>query len=191
LKNKIIENQINKNKKSFNLFTNSSIVKSEDVDLIFSWFDKKPIKFNLLLDSKIDGDLNLTFREKCFNKSPTMVFVKTTDNLRFGGFTSVTWPEKNYNTDEKSFLFSLDKKKKYKIKESEKEDAIYYYLNSSFCFGGGWDLYINDKCTLKEDNLVGNGSYDLPSEYELNNGKKKFKVSNYEVCYVEFWNKFL
>ena len=187
LENKIIEkNEINKNKNSFDLFKNSSIVKSEDTDLILSWFDKKPSNFNLLLDSKIDGDSNSTFKEKCFNKSPTMVFVKTTDNLRFGGFTSVTWPEKNYKKDANSFLFSLDKKKKYKIKENQKENAIYYCQNISFCFGSGCDLYINDKCTLKDDNQVGDGSYDLPSECELNNGKKMFKVLNYEVYCVEF-----
>lgn len=186
LENKIIENKTSQNKNSIDLFKNSSIVKSEDVDLILSWFDKKPIKFNLLLDSKIDGDSNLTFKEKCFNKSPTMVFIKTTDNLRFGGFTSVTWPENDNKKDEKSFLFSLDKKKKYKIKESQNEDAIYYYQNICFCFGGGCDLYIIDKCTLEDDNLVGDGSYDLPSKYELNNGKKNFKVLNYEVYCVEF-----
>ena len=36
LENKIIENEINKNKNSFDLFKNSSIVKSEDADLILS-----------------------------------------------------------------------------------------------------------------------------------------------------------
>ena len=186
LENKINENKIRQNNNSFDLFKNSSIVKSEDIEVILSWFDKKPNKFNLLLDSKKDGDLNITFKEKCFNKSPTMVFVKTTDNLRFGGFTSVTWPEDGNKKDEESFLFSLDKKKKYKIKENQKENAIYYYQNSCFCFGSGCDLYINNKCTIANDNQVGNGSYDLPSECELNNGKKKFKVLNYEVYYVEF-----
>ena len=40
-----------------------------------------------------------------------MVFIKTTENLRFGGYTSVSWPDEDYGTDDKSFLFSLDKKK--------------------------------------------------------------------------------
>jgi len=186
LESKINENKKNQNKNSFELFKNSNIVKSEDVDLILSWFDKKPNKFNLLLDSKLDGDSNSTFKEKCFNKSPTIIFVKTTDNLRFGGFTCVTWPEKQYKKDDKSFLFSLDKKRKYKIKENEKEKAIFYFQNTCFCFGSGCDLYIRDKCTSKDDNKVGNGSYDLPNECELNNGKKKFKVLNYEVYCLEF-----
>jgi hypothetical protein len=151
-----------------------------------SWFDKKPIKFNLLLDSKIHGDSNLTFKEKCFNKSPTMIFVKTTDNFRFGGYTSVTWPLHDKKKDEKSFLFSIDKKRKYKIKESEKEYAIYFYQDLSFSFGSGCDLYIYDQCTLKDNNEVGNSTYDLPSKYELNDGKRNFKVLSYEVYCVEF-----
>ena len=148
----ILQNQINdlkKNKESITndisqnkIFQNSSIIKAEEVDLILSWLEKKPKNISLLLDSKIDGDLNSTFYEKCKNKSPTMVFVKTTDNLRFGGYTSVIWPEEGYNKDSKSFLFSLDKKQKYKIKQNEK--AIYYCKDSCFCFGSRCDLYIDN-----------------------------------------------
>ena len=79
------------------MFKNSQIIKTKEIDLIMSWFEeKKPNKFNLLLDSRIDGDKNNTFFEKCLNKSPTMIFVKTTDNLRFGGFTNALWPNNNF-----------------------------------------------------------------------------------------------
>ena len=187
-----LQNQINELKKdkdkntpidSNQMFKNSNIVKPGEIDLILSWFDKKPKKFNLLLDSKIDGDLNWTFYEKCKNKYPTMVFVKTTENLRFGGFTNVSWPEFSYKWDDNSFLFSLDKRKKYNIKEKNK--AIYYSNNTCFCFGSGCDLYISNQCT-SNTNSVGNGSYDIPFEYELNNGKKSFFVSNYEVYHIEY-----
>ena len=166
------------------MFKNSNIIKSEEINLILSWLDKKPKKVNLLLDSNIDGDLNSTFYEKFKNKNPTMIFVKTTENLRFWGYTSVNWPEKDFNKDDKSFLFSLDKKKKYRIEEKEK--AIYYSNNTCFCFGNGCDLYITDKCISKYDNQVGNRSYDLPSKYELNKGKKNFKVSRYEVYHLQY-----
>ena len=188
----ILQNQINdlkKNKESITndisqnkIFQNSSIIKADEVDLILSWLEKKPKNISLLLDSKIDGDLNSTFYEKCKNKSPTMVFVKTTENLRFGGFTSVSWPKSGFIWDDSSFLFSLDKRKKYIIKQKDK--AI-YYSGYSFCFGSKCDLYIRDQCT-KGANIVGNGSYDVPSECELNNGKKNFFVSNYEVYHIEY-----
>ena len=111
-----------------------------------------------------------------------MVFVKTTENLRFGGFTSVSWPKSGFIWDDSSFLFSLDKRKKYNIKQKNK--AI-HYSKYDFCFGSGCDLYISDHCT-KIENYVGNGSYDVPSEYELNNGKRNFFVSNYEVYHIEY-----
>ena len=33
------------------MFENSNIIQSDEIDLILSWFEKKPISFNLLLDS--------------------------------------------------------------------------------------------------------------------------------------------
>ena len=39
-----------------NTFKNSNIIQPNEIDLILSWFDKKPISFNLLWDSNNDGD---------------------------------------------------------------------------------------------------------------------------------------
>ena len=50
-----------------------------------SWLEKKPKKFNLLMDTRIDGDSNSTFYEKCGKKCPIMIFITTTDEYRFGG----------------------------------------------------------------------------------------------------------
>ena len=78
--------------KRMNMFKNSNIVQSDEIDLILSWFEKKPISFNLLLDSNKDGDIMNQFFNKCGNKSPTMIFNKTTENLRFG-YTNEIWPK--------------------------------------------------------------------------------------------------
>ena len=77
-----------------NMLKNSNIVQSDEIDLILSWFEKKPISFNLLLDSNIDGDSMNAFYNKCENKYPTIIFIKTTENLRIGGYTNVIWPKK-------------------------------------------------------------------------------------------------
>ena len=37
--------------------------------------DKKPKKYKLLLDSKVDDDSTSTFYKKCSCKCPTIVFV--------------------------------------------------------------------------------------------------------------------
>ena len=60
-----------------------------------------------------------------------------------------------------------------------------YYSDCCFCFGSDCDLYITNKCTIN-NNYVGNGSYDVPEKYELNNGKETFRVSSYEVYLIEF-----
>ena len=179
-----IEKILNEYMKPSEFFKNSKIIKKDEVNLILSWLDKKPTQIDLLLNSKKDGDSISTFYEKCFNKCPTMIFVKTTEFLRFGGYASVTWPERHSKRDDGCFLFSLDKKKKYKINENQKENAIYFCKNISFCFGSSCDLYICDKCTSNTGNQVGNGSFDMSNSYELNNGKKEFKVKSYEVYHI-------
>ena len=59
-------------------FHKSNIIQINDENVILSWFEKRPKKFNLLLDSKIDGDSTSTFYQKCENKKPTILFFKTT-----------------------------------------------------------------------------------------------------------------
>ena len=101
------------------------------------------------------------------------------------------WPEKKdvYSRDPHSFLFSLDKKKKYMIKEPDK--AIHFSNNSLkedyFNFGSGQDLYIYDHFTKNSKNGINKGSYDLQSNYELNGGKKdKFIVISLEIYQIEY-----
>ena len=60
--------------KNNRLFPESNIIKPEDENIILSWFDKKPLKFNLLLDTKKDGDSISTFYQKCENKAPNTLF---------------------------------------------------------------------------------------------------------------------
>ena len=165
------------------MFTKSNIIKKEEQDLILSWIEKKPKKFELLLDSQVDGDSTSTFYSKYSKKCPIIVFVKTTIVYCFEGYTSQFWPSKcNYNKDEKSFIFSLDFKSKYKCIDYNK--AIWYY-NSYFSFGN--NLYIYDNCTKsKKNHLNGPSSYEIQKNYELNGGEDYFTVKNYEVFEVEY-----
>ena len=164
----------------------SSVINKEEIDLFMNWLDQKPKKIKLLLDSKIDGNLTQTFYNKCGGKFPTVVFVKTTKGKRFGGYCSIGWENKKgeYMKDINSFIFSLDKKKKYKIKNPDK--AI--QTNSSyFAFGSGTsDFYIYDKCTSNTENYNENtGTYETTETYELN-GENNFTVSSYEVYQIEY-----
>ena len=163
----------------------SSVINKEEIDLFMNWLDQKPKKMKLLLDSKIDGDLTQTFYNKCGGKFPTVVFVKTTKGKRFGGYCSIGWKNKKGGAlkDTNSFIFSLDKKKKYKIKNPDKAIQT---SSDYFAFGGGSDFYINDKCTSYIYNYNNNtGTYETTEQYELN-GEKNFTVSSYEVYQIEY-----
>ena len=164
----------------------SSVINKDEIDLFMNWLDQKPKKMKLLLDSKIDGDLTQTFYNKCGGKFPTVVFVKTTKGKRFGGYCSIGWKDKNGGAlkDINSFIFSLYKKKKYKIKKPE--NAIQTSLDY-FAFGYSIsDFYIQDKCTSCTNNYNNNtGKYETTETYELN-GEQNFKVSSYEVYQIEY-----
>ena len=190
----ILENKVNelikekeekKKKELYGQISKSSVINKDEIDLFMNWFDKKPTKIKLLLDSKIDGDSTQTFYNKCSNKFPTVVFVKTTKGRRFGGYCSIGWENTNgsFKKDINNFIFSLDKKKKYKIKIPEygiQTSSIY------FAFGGGSDFYIYNNCTSNNSSYNCNGgTYETTEKYELN-GEYNFTVSSYEVYQIEY-----
>ena len=111
-----------------------------------TWFEERPKKFNKIFDSKINGDSFSQWYNSCANVNPTITFIKTKENYRFGAFTSIYWPKENniYSNDEKSFLFSLDKKKNIRLRIHIKhyiirkdnilimgQDRIYTYMMDS------------------------------------------------------------
>ena len=172
--------------KQYGDIAKSQILNKNEMELFLSWLDNKPKKIKLLLDSRIDGDLTSTFYDKCSGKCPTVVFVKTAKGSRFGGYSSIPWQniKGRYIEDQKSFIFSLDKQKKYIIKEPKK--AIQTDSNF-FAFGCGTsDFYICDNCTSRNKNYNQNiGTYNTTEEHELNGGENNFTVSSYEVYQIE------
>ena len=191
----ILENKVNelikekeekkKKKELYGQISKSSVINKDEIDLFMNWFDKKPTKIKLLLDSKIDGDSTQTFYNKCSNKFPTVVFVKTTKGRRFGGYCSIGWENtnSNYKKDINNFIFSLDKKKKYKIKKPEY--GILTYSNY-FAFGSGYDFCIRNNCTSNNENYNDDrGTYETTEKNELN-GENNFTVSSYEVYQIEY-----
>ena len=164
----------------------SNIIKKNEVDLILNWFDKKnPKKIKLLLDSKIDGDLIEKFLNKCTGKYPSIVFVKTTKGKRFGGYSSIPWRNTSgsYEKDKNNFIFSLDKKKKYKIKEHKKAIITNTHY---FAFADGDGFRIGQNSTSNNISYSqSNGVYETNETYELN-GELNFTVSSYEVYQIEY-----
>ena len=163
------------------LFSNSNIIHLDEENLIKSWFDKVPISAKLLLNANIDNNFWDSFFNNCGNKPNTMIFIKTTENLRFGGYTSQIWPTNGIVKDEKSFLFSLTNKEKYKI--IKPEYAIRTYNKDWISFGAGNDLYLYNNLNSEGGGTV-KSYYDIPNY--LNGGKNRFKLSNCEIYQIEF-----
>ena len=165
-------------------FKDSSIVNLEDENTIISWFEKKPTKFNKLLDSKIDGDSTNAFENKCAKKCPTMVFVKTTNGYRFGGFTTILWTKGSYGKDNKAFLFSLDRKEKYNITDENNANRL---DSGSYFYFGSAALLIYNNCTSNKSNYVDNNTFTtVPANNAINGGEYNFTVSSYEVYQIEY-----
>ena len=96
-------------------------MKGNDFELINfalkSRMNKNVKKFKKLYQASVDGDGPTNFHSKCDNISNTLVLIQSKGNRRFGGFASIPWDTIGGNkTDDKSFLFSLDKQKIYSFK---------------------------------------------------------------------------
>lgn len=144
--------------------------------------EETKIKFRMLYSAKLNGDSSKIFHKLCDNHFNTLVLVKTDKENIFGGFASKSWNsmELGRKKDIKSFIFSLNKKKIY---NSEKDKNFHLYC-SEFdgpCF---YAFSIEDSC-LKNGGYcdeVQKCNYDsFQNDYELNNGYKKFVVSQLEV----------
>ena len=169
-----------------NLFQGSQIIDDNDKNIIMSWFDKKIISTELLLNAEINDNFLQAFFSKCINRKNTMIFIRTTDNLRFGGFTSVIWPTNGNSSDKKSFLFSLTNRQKYKILNADR--ALEVFEGSWISFGPGMDLYLHNRLKTIGGATI-KSSYDIPSNkngFYLNGGKDNFKLSNCEIYQINF-----
>ena len=114
-----------------------------------------------------------------------MIFFKTTSGSRFGGYTTQFWIESGgFIKDDKSFLFSLDLKGKYKV--NDKDYAL--YCDKHFFQFGGCCFKICNNCTSVNTNYLNNGNrfYYIPDNFGLTGGDKNFIISSYEVYQIEF-----
>ena len=165
-------------------FSGTEILNNESKKMLLSWLPRKPIKITLLLNSNIDGDSTSTFMDKCSGKCPTLSVIKTTKGNIFGGYTTQLWNQGKVQ-DRNAFVFSIDKKKKYNIKNPEY--AIGFENNYFWMFGYSYNTIVcRNNCTKTNDNYVDNKTYDIPEQYELNEGERNFIVKSFEIYYIEY-----
>ena len=169
----------------------SKILENKEEFSFVRSLSSKNYNFNLIYRATRDGSYPSNFHEKCDNKGPTISFIKTDDNKKFGGFISKDRQSGNLNQtyvkDKNAFIFSINKKSKYLIKD-ENTDAFDYSsirgLNFTTCLG----FYCNDDSgnMFKPKNAYESGTI---SAYNSNNkfefaGKNNFQAVEIEVFQV-------
>ena len=162
-----------------------------DIDFILKRFNQgnKNIRMDLIYKCDKTNDNPKNFHEKCDGKKNVLVFIETTKNVKFGGFTSIGFNSKSLSTiDNNAFIFSIDKKMIYHVKQDK--NAI--YCNSAYgpCFCGTSDFnifiwptnkFLEAKChtSKAEDN-----SFNINYDYELNNSEYEFYIKNLEIFQI-------
>ena len=193
LKNKIEEKnkEVNESKEVINIDTsllNGEYEKRMICSEIEIKMNKKIKRINKLYQATIDGANPKNFHLKCDYIPNTLVLIKSKGQRRFGGFTPISWKPENgiyiKDTEMKTFVFSLDNKKIYDIKDVDY--AVHHYFNYGPYFGNG-DICIKGN-PIQETKLSTNQmSYDYKGDKSaLSESSFNIKALEYEVFQVLF-----
>ena len=146
--------------------------------------NNKKISFNLIYKASIDGDKAEIFHKKCDGAKSTLVLVKSSNDKRFGGYTSCDWKGNNIEKkDDDAFVFSLDKRKIYDIIPEELAIGCYPRYGPVFlgCQIRIYDEFLKNGGTTFEKGM----NYNTEENYELTGGLKKFEIKDIEVYSVD------
>ncbi len=143
--------------------------------------------FNLIYKATQNSDKAQAFHERCDQAKNTLVLIETSENRRFGGFTTCDWSgnqiEKN---DENAFVFSLDKMKIYDIVPGQPAIA---------CYPNYGPIFLNCQIKINDDAFTNGGStfckgqnYQTEEDFELNGGNQDFQIKEIEVYEIELGN---
>ena len=156
------------------------------IDNLYNIVKFPNLSAKLIYKATRDGDTIKNFSDKCSNINNTLIIIKTTENLIFGGFTKETWGSSHVDKkDDDAFCFSVKNNKIYKAVKGSY--SIFFYPGD--IFGFFWFIDIKEKA------LTNGGSDHTPwckdyytgitTKFELNKGKEDFKISEIE-CYQIF-----
>jgi len=108
---------------SSDLFSGSLLVENGAKDQLVRWIEEEKGKLkhtDLLFRGTRDGFDCETFHKKCDNQGKTVVVIKSSNGSVFGGYANVPWHSKNEwiaDEEKRCFVFSLDQKCKFKVKD--------------------------------------------------------------------------
>ena len=190
---------INNNTTSFNvnikfkekliksLVSKSNIIKNlYEIDFLLNkLINLNPISFTLLYKGTQDSDNTKIFHQKCDREQNILLFILTSQNYIFGGYTSIGFDSSgNAKKDKDAFLFSVDFKKIYEIKY----DLYAIFCNKNcgpiFCAksDGLYNICIPDKFFKYKSYTCKKGTpFNTTESFELNHGEKEFQVIELEI----------
>ena len=179
-------NENNNNEDDKIIFDNLTI---KEYNSLKNWIlstnnQNKDCNFEILFDSNVPSK---DFHELCDNQTNTLTLIETKNNFKFGGFTESAWSSnKEEKKDNNSFLFSLDKNKKY-IKKDKEKSSIYCNPDYGPFFGSYDKNDIVVKGNIKNGSVKKNGSFlDEELFKEINGGKSNFIIKNLKVFKISF-----
>lgn len=165
--------------------TSDVIERENELDLIKDRLGKNNLNLILLYKATRDGDDAEIFHAKVGDTRNNITLIKTSQGVRFGGYTSQSWDGVNiFKEDDSAFVFSLTKLKTYDV--NQKESAIWCYPNYGPVFEG-YQIDIFDRFLTRDLSKTGKRGlgYDTNEDYELNNGEKNFVVDEMEVYGIQ------
>jgi len=115
---KKIEDEKIRREEEKNILVDSKIINGniEEKETIRKWINPEvSFQTKLLFRLSRDGSSIFNFHSKCDYISPTLVLIESHDQNKFGGYTTASWDMFGsiYKNGTKTFLFSLNKNKKY------------------------------------------------------------------------------
>ena len=98
----LLKKQLNKtdNEENNNII-DSKITNVKDIDFIINFLKESPIinnknfKFDLLYRGTRDGDDTVNLHKKCCGYKNVIIFMKSEEGKKYGGFTNVGWETRN------------------------------------------------------------------------------------------------
>jgi len=146
-----------------------------ELKLLKKWIPFPFTKIELLYKASVDGFGSKDFHAKVNGYMNTLTVITSEHNRRFGGFTPLKFESSDgFKEDNmlESFIFSFYWKKKFTLKESRKDCAIYDSEEYGPTFGEAFDIFIANNSNKKK------GSYaNLNNSYE---NKEVMKENNFQ-----------
>ena len=168
------------------MLKNSLILNKNDEEAIRDWINpNKKLKFKLLFRMSRDGSNCSDFHRFCDDKGETLLLFKTDTNCRFGAYTPLKWVTPNQGeindpSDNLTFLFSLNKMKKFTKIPGKNPQTARSQKDYGPLLGNGTDLGIYPDMRKGWSN---NDTY--LTNRELTDGKDSFNLSEIEVYKVD------